>query len=302
MGRTWYSYWSGRQGLLMRARRLGNPLYDARLSALLMTPVRLWKNHRYLRLFGLQVSEKTGVVTVQLPGKLTLAIPLPSPDVADGHDEWCELPQLAHSLKIFMEVAYCDQYDICASLKPGDVVLDVGANIGSFTLLASRLVGPKGRVVAVEPAPDNVNCLRLMCERNGLHNVQIVPLAIGAECGEISLSIHPVSGGHSAKRRYGTKTVPVRMTSVDALMHELGLHRLDFVKADTEGMEEETLRGAEISISTYRPRLSVSAYHFPGDRVKLGDLIRSLSDGYRVDVFRANPEVEEVLIAHHTAL
>lgn len=72
-------------------------------------------------------------------------------------------------------------------LKPGDVFVDVGANIGYFSLLASKLVGPGGRVVAIEASPEVFDLLRRNLELNKAHNVRAVNVAISDREGSLQL-------------------------------------------------------------------------------------------------------------------
>ena len=81
-------------------------------------------------------------------------------------------------------------------LKPGMTFLDVGANIGFFTLLAARCVGPTGRVIAVEPSPWVGDRLEETVRRNRLANVTVARLALGSTSGTLSL-ISPVPGNHT---------------------------------------------------------------------------------------------------------
>ena len=81
---------------------------------------------------------------------------------------------------------------LCSLVRPGDHALDVGANVGIYTLHLSRAVGPGGRVVAVEPDPESLALLRWNVEANGCSNVTVVPAAFGAESGTATL--HRVAG------------------------------------------------------------------------------------------------------------
>ena len=76
---------------------------------------------------------------------------------------------------------------LCSFVKPGDCVLDVGANIGLYSLALSRAVGPSGRVIAVEPDPDNLALLRRNLQANGCTNVTVVEEALGDEAKEVLL-------------------------------------------------------------------------------------------------------------------
>ena len=80
-------------------------------------------------------------------------------------------------------------------LKPGMTFIDVGANIGFFTILASRLVGPEGRVIAFEPNSENCRLILLSLERNGINNVELYPLGLSDRRGFSYFSTHLGSNG-----------------------------------------------------------------------------------------------------------
>src|SRR5688572_10021896 len=69
------------------------------------------------------------------------------------------------------------------AVRPGDVIYDIGANVGSYTILASVLVGDRGRVVAFEPVPENVRYLKEHVRVNGLENVSVIEKAVGERAG-----------------------------------------------------------------------------------------------------------------------
>lgn len=83
------------------------------------------------------------------------------------------------------------QREIAKRLKEGDLFFDVGAHHGFFCLLASRLVGPRGKVVAFEPLPKNVDILRSLVEQNGLSNVDIRSVAVSDVSGFVELQMAP---------------------------------------------------------------------------------------------------------------
>lgn len=127
-------------------------------------------------------------------------------------------------------------------LKSGDVAVDVGAHVGYYTRLFSRLVGPEGLVVAVEPDPKNWSFLR----RNlGKRQVRLFPVAVGREEGEAELYAPP---SHSASK--GLWRIPegllqgrVAVRPLSALLEEAGIgeRRVRFLKLDVEGAEKEAL-------------------------------------------------------------
>jgi len=138
-------------------------------------------------------------------------------------------------------------------LGPGMTFVDVGANVGYFSILASELVGPSGRVVAVEPSSENCRLLLLSIEGNALDNVVLYPVGAGAERGWAHLSNHigsnasfVAAGGRELSRGYGT-VVPVFP------LDELVGGRVDMVKIDVEGAEGLAMVGARRLIASERP-------------------------------------------------
>jgi len=134
--------------------------------------------------------------------------------------------------------------DLCRRLvKPGDRVLDVGANIGYFSLLLGALVCPDGCVVAIEPDPDNYYLLQRNIAMNDLSNTVLAhQLAFGSSSykGQLFQAI----AGNGQHRLFASVCCCDKMTEVDVVAGDtLGLAPLDFVKIDIEGYEPTALRG-----------------------------------------------------------
>ncbi|MDD5303062.1 MAG: FkbM family methyltransferase [Elusimicrobia bacterium] len=139
---------------------------------------------------------------------------------------------------------------------PGQTVIDLGANLGLFAVRAARLVGPAGRVIAVEPHPDNFRRLSGNARRNGLAWLDCVQAAAGDREGTAELFVNDLGINHSLVRRSG-RSVTVRLLTVDALARERGLTRLDLLKIDIEGVVPAALRGAADTIRRFRPRITI---------------------------------------------
>jgi FkbM family methyltransferase len=126
-------------------------------------------------------------------------------------------------------------------IRPGATVFDIGANVGFFTLLASKLAGDSGRVVAFEPLPRNLEFLNRHIHLNDVANVHVEPLAIAAASGEAHFRVaqHASMGG---LRDGGDLRVVT--ASLDDLIASGHVTRPDFIKMDIEGAESDALRGA----------------------------------------------------------
>ena len=142
------------------------------------------------------------------------------------------------------------------ALLPGQVVVDLGANLGVFATHAAKSVGPTGRVLAVEPHPDNFRRLEGNAQRNGLKWLECVQAAAGDRDGSVELFVHERGINHSIVRGSG-KSVTVPLRTVDALVREHKLERLDFLKVDIEGAVPEALRGAGETLRRFRPKIAL---------------------------------------------
>ena len=119
---------------------------------------------------------------------------------------------------------------------PGDVVVDVGASVGRETAYLSRLVGPTGRVIAVEAHPRTFAMLESMVALNGLTNVTTTLRAIGADDSPVFLTDDETD--HTRNRVSSSRTgVRVDGTTLIGLMEEVGIDRIDFLKMNIEGAE-----------------------------------------------------------------
>jgi FkbM family methyltransferase len=140
-------------------------------------------------------------------------------------------------------------------LRPGDVAIDGGANIGLFTLLAAAEVGQHGRVIACEPSPTTMGLLRTNVDRNRFSWVELHEVALAAEPGHLQLRVFTPGSGFSSFAPQDTSSgseVEVEVTTLDDVAGEV-LDRLKLVKLDVEGAELRALRGATQVIERARP-------------------------------------------------
>jgi FkbM family methyltransferase len=153
---------------------------------------------------------------------------------------------------------------IRARLQPGDTFVDVGANIGWFTLLAAAAVGPAGRVVAIEASPSNFLRLKENVGCNRFNNVRLINEAAWSSPGFLSLFQGPPS--HSgvstvvptfAQRRHCKLAVQIPARPLSDLLtpHEIGSVRV--LKIDVEGAEREVLLGLERVLDVMREDLEI---------------------------------------------
>lgn len=166
-------------------------------------------------------------------------------------------------VKYFGEVywEYCDRGFM---VERGDVVLDVGAWIGDFTIVAALKAGEEGRVISVEPHPFNL--IFLKHNVSNLGNVTVIEKALWKRKGKMRLFQGSHSGGHSliAGEEEHLKNrgsyVWVETETLDGLVSRLGLKRVDFLKMDVEGAELEILWAGKRTLEITR-KIAIAAYH-----------------------------------------
>jgi FkbM family methyltransferase len=163
---------------------------------------------------------------------------------------------------------------------PGSTVIDVGANIGFFTLRFARWVGPRGRVIAIEPEGHNVASLRRRIARARLESIVECVEAVAADTpGEMRLALNPV---HPGDHRIAAEGEQVRAVTIDELTADFA-RKVSLVKIDVQGAEMLVISGARAVLAAHRPALFVEV-----DDVALGqfessaeELIRTVADlGY----------------------
>lgn len=159
-----------------------------------------------------------------------------------------------------------DEVAMCLSLvKQGDVVLDVGANIGTFTVPLALAVGRSGQVVSFEPQRIVYQCLCANLAINSLSDyVDPVRAGVGAENGLASVpSINPFQKNNNVGgirlNQPAEISEQVQIVTIDSL----GLDRVNLIKIDVEGMEHLVLAGADDTVKRFRP--AIFAECLPGD-------------------------------------
>ena len=173
-------------------------------------------------------------------------------------------------------------------LAPGDWAIDVGANVGHYTLRMAAVVGPAGRVIAFEPVPATFEILAASCRRSGRTNITLINAAVSDTCAVVHMSVPITDTG--MKNFYQASIVADAPTnalqSVSALtlpVDALPLPRVPkLIKIDAEGHELSVLRGMDKLIRQHMPLLIVEA-----SNDEIGAHIRSV--GYDVQVLPGSP-------------
>jgi FkbM family methyltransferase len=152
-------------------------------------------------------------------------------------------------------------------LRPGMVILDVGANVGELSLVAARRVQPGGQVLAFEPIDRIADELERNCRTNKLDCVQVIRLALAEESGELKI-YRPMARFSDGTEHDGLATLyptversldagTVSVSTVDEQVRQFGLGRVDLIKIDIEGAEMACLRGAIQTLRSFAPYLLI---------------------------------------------
>jgi len=182
-----------------------------------------------------------------------------------------------------------------ACVRPGGTFLDIGANNGVYSLLAATLVGPAGRVIALEPQPEPAALMAKSFAANSMHHATVHQVACSDHHGTATMFIPPTSRcgglfpGFSAQVKHRTTTV--QLVTLDEIVQQQPLPGEVFIKLDAEGSEYAVLEGARQVVAERRPTILIelnpaSARAAGRSTAEIVDLLRRL--GYAQFSFAEN--------------
>jgi FkbM family methyltransferase len=166
------------------------------------------------------------------------------------------------------------------TVKNGDVVVDAGAWIGDFSALATYY----GAVsYAFEPIKTSFDMLTETCRLNG-NNIHAVKTGLGDHEYETDIILNDHSGSETAARLPAEyeKTERIKITTLDKFATDAHIQKIDFIKADIEGMERGMLAGARDVLREFAPKLAVCTYHLIDDPKILKDIILDANPKYKI--------------------
>ncbi len=169
-------------------------------------------------------------------------------------------------------------------LEQGDVVFDLGANIGMFSCVAAS----KGcDVYSFEPTPHTASLLEMNAKL--YDNFHVCQYAVCDKTGITEFYINPLDGDYNSgmnsitHRSEITQKTHVKAISIDDFVEENNLVSVDFIKADIEGAERDMLVGARKTLEKFAPKLSLCTYHLPGDPEVMEQLILEINPNYVIE-------------------
>ncbi len=176
-------------------------------------------------------------------------------------------------------------------LRPGMSFVDVGANMGDFSLIAAKTMNDRGRVLSFEPSPDNCKWIRRSIEMNGYRCIELMELALSDTSGEDTLYLSDRVARHSlVPLRDEQETLTVAVKTLDAVLESTGDPHVDIVKVDVEGAELKVLRGGSNTFSrAARMALMVDMHVGRADPIEVCALLAEYGFSLRSP---AEPETE----------
>lgn len=180
---------------------------------------------------------------------------------------------------------YADVYKMKhVSPSEGDCVLDVGAFRGETAIVFADMVGKKGKVFAFEPIKGSYDLMEKNVYENNLSEV-IFPVNMG--CSNMTLQTKAVSNDSGAPWNFISEddgTVPVSLTTIDDYVFSNKIRKVDFIKMDVEGFENDAIAGAKEILKRDRPKLAIALYHKSSDMFTIPDQIRNIVPSYKLYV------------------
>lgn len=193
------------------------------------------------------------------------------------------------------------------SPKPGDIILEVGAGNGTEVCSLSNMVGPSGRVIAIEADPTAVRQLKKQAKALRNQNVEVLGIAVGADEGEVQLDIVAPGGlENTTVATIGGTNVTVRSRPLRNILADLNLGEIAYMKMNIEGAEYDALVGLGSSIDAVR-EMCISCHDFTGiPAQRTFDKVREylLSKGLRLSTLPPNsnaPWEDYYIFASHDA-
>jgi FkbM family methyltransferase len=174
---------------------------------------------------------------------------------------------------------------LTGNVRSGTIGFDCGASLGSYT--REGLLAGARLVVAIEAGAENLGCLRRTLAREIADGRVIVhPKGVWDREENRMMSLHLEGSGRDSvvfSYKDSRQEITVPLTTIDKLVTELHLKRVDFIKMDIEGAEQRALAGARETLARFKPRLAISGYHLPDDTVRIPEIVRRAQPGYRFE-------------------
>lgn len=243
----------------------------------LLWPIRLYLRHfPYPRGKGILLRHL--VIPLLPPKGIEFILSVPEGgSVRVGYRETLGLSSLLYGTFEKGELEFVSQY-----LQPGNTVMDIGSNIGFFSVVMGRAIGKTGVVFAFDPVPANIARLKSNLKENGISAAAVYELALGSANGQMELkmsddtayaSMHRVEDGFE-----NGQVIQVNVRRLDDVWRERGCPMISFIKMDVEGAELEVIKGGGEMLTQCHPSMLIEA-NTPQHLAKLIEALQPY--GYR---------------------
>jgi FkbM family methyltransferase len=183
-----------------------------------------------------------------------------------------------------------DQYDVKGLVKDGSIVIDAGANLGMFSIAVARY-SPHSAVYGFEPVPDTFRSL--VKNVAPYPNVKVFNKGLGEATTKREMLVSSIVSSSNMFQGSAAIDLPLpgevtrmdlAITTIDDVVASERLPRVDFIKMDTEGYEAKILTGARETIKKFKPTIVMSAYHAPGDKKALPEILKGICSDYKTEL------------------
>lgn len=183
-----------------------------------------------------------------------------------------EMKTLAYDEGISRELSVSKVHEpLCTQIilnevNNGDVCLDIGANIGYYALLENKLVGEKGKVIAIEPSPRNYNLLKENLKLQFQNNTDTFNFATGIQDGIVDFIITKESNWCKVKEKNSQvkktdKLISVTIKNTDNFLEKNNYTKIDFIRMDVEGYEINILKGLVKTLEKFHPKMMIEVHY-----------------------------------------
>jgi FkbM family methyltransferase len=190
-----------------------------------------------------------------------------------------------------------DQYHAKEFIKDGDYILDCGANIGIFSLYAAYL-NENGKIYAIEPVKETAEIMQRLLDFFEVKNVKIIRKAVGDEKKKAFINIVPyqLCFGISTLLdvNYGIKE-EIEVDTIDNIVKEEKIEKVDFIKMDIEGYERYALKGAIETIKKHKPIIALST-HLADDKKVLPEIVKNADNNYEVKLLKETEDEDFIFL------
>ena len=173
-------------------------------------------------------------------------------------------------------------------LKKNMICFDIGANIGYYSTLYSKLVGENGKVVSIEPSPLNFEYLKKNLEQQKMENFLIFNCACGEKSEDVDFQVDRRGNKcfiltDKTEKLDDCEIIRVPVRTIDEIVDEIKLEQIDFLKMDVEGYEWNALQGGWNTIHKYKPTIQIEIHHKRLGRKKTTEILEKFkNEGYDI--------------------